>query len=441
VNLREALDFLDRHVNLEGRAGRVQGLSTEPMAELLALLGDPHRAYPVIHVTGTNGKGSTSRMISSLLMASGLSVGTYLSPHLERLNERLCRQLEPIPDDELAEVVGLLAGIEPLLERTPSWFELVTAAAFGWFAQSAVDVAVIEVGMLGRFDATNVVHPDVAVLTNVGKDHTDGAPGWEQAVAWEKAGIVEAGVPAVLGSAQPVLRSAVEAEQPSLIWQRGEDFDVVERRLAVGGQQFELRTPGSRYPELFLPLHGSHQVDNAATAVVAVEAFFGRALDAEVVEEALTQVRVPGRFEIMGRAPTVVLDGAHNRDGARVARATLDAEFARLGSWVLVVGMLQGKDPVEVLEAFDIASFDAVICCQPSWLRALPADELAAAARALGAEVEVVSHPVEAVARALAVTGEEDLILVSGSLYLVGEVRPALRAAVARRDPGPPTEG
>ena len=432
MNLREALDYLDRHVNLEARAGRIEGLSIDPMVQLLSMLGDPHRAYPVIHVTGTNGKGSTSRIISSLLTASGLTVGTYLSPHLERLNERICRQLEPIPDDELADVISLLAGVEPLLERTPSWFELMTAAAFAWFAETAVDVAVVEVGLLGRYDATNVVEAQIAVLTNIGKDHTDGAEGWEQAIASEKAGIVKPGSHVVLGAPFGDLRGVVEAEGPDAIWERGVDFDVVESRVAVGGQQLALTTPGGRYDELFLPLHGSHQADNAATAVAAVEAFFGRPTDNDVVEAGLSAVQVPGRFEVLGRSPTVIVDGAHNREGARAARATLDADFARLGSWVLVVGMLRGKDPAEVLEALDVASFDAVICCQPSWSRALPAAELAAAAQRLGAEAEVIADPLEAMARALAVTSDEDLVLVTGSLYVVGELRPALRATAAR---------
>lgn len=432
MNLREALDYLDRHVNLEARAGRIEGLSVDPMVQLLSMLGDPHRAYPVIHVTGTNGKGSTSRIISSVLAASGLTVGTYLSPHLERLNERICRQLEPIPDDELAAVISLLAGVEPLLERTPSWFELMTAAAFAWFAETAVDVAIVEVGLLGRYDATNVVQAQVAVLTNIGKDHTDGAAGWEQAIASEKAGIVKPGSHVVLGAPFGELRGVVEAEGPDAIWERGVDFDVADFRVAVGGQQLALTTPSARYDELFLPLHGSHQADNAATAVAAVEAFFGRPTDTEVVEVGLSEVRVPGRFEVLGRSPTIIVDGAHNREGARAGRATLDAEFARLGSWVLVVGMLRGKDPGEVLEALDVGSFDAVICCQPSWSRAMPAADLAAAAHRLGAEAEVIADPLEAMARALAVTGDDDLVLVTGSLYLVGELRPALRATAAR---------
>jgi dihydrofolate synthase / folylpolyglutamate synthase len=434
VNLRQALDYLDRHVNLEAKAGRIEGLSVDPMVQLLSVLGDPHRAYPVIHVTGTNGKGSTSRMITSLLAASGLTVGTYQSPHLERINERLCRNLEPIPDDELAEVIGLLEGIEPLLDRTPSWFELVTAAAFVWFAEQAVDVAVVEVGLLGRYDATNVVDGQVAVLTNIGKDHTDGAVGWERAVTWEKAGIVKPGAHVVLGSPLGDLRAEVEGEGPAVVWERGADFKVTGGRLAVGGQQLDLETPGGSYQEVFLPLHGAHQADNAATAVAAVEAFFGRAPAAEVVEAGLAEVRVPGRFEVLGRSPTVIVDGAHNREGARAARATLDAEFARLGSWVLVVGMLGGKDSAEVLEALGAASFDAVICCQPTWARAVPAAVLGAAAASLGVDAEVIADPVEALARALAVTGDDDLVFVAGSLYLVGELRPSLRARNARPD-------
>jgi dihydrofolate synthase/folylpolyglutamate synthase len=235
----------------------------------------------------------------------------------------------------------------------------------------------------------------------------------------------------VLGSPLGPLRAEVEAQQPSVIWERGTDFRLTGGRLALGGQQLDLETPNGTYSDLFLPLHGAHQADNAVTAVAAAEAFFGRAIEQEVVEEALGQVRVPGRFEVLGRSPTVIVDGAHNPDGARVARATLDAEFARLGSWVLVTGMLQGRDPVEVLEAFGVASFDAVICCQPTWSRALPAEEVAQAARSLGASPEVVADPLEALGRALAVTGDEDLILIAGSLYLVGEVRPALRAAAA----------
>ena len=184
-----ALAYLDEHINREATAGRIAGLSLEPIERLLAVLGDPQRAYPVIHVTGTNGKGSVGRMASALLAAHNLTVGTYASPHLERVNERLLWNLQPIENEPFAALIAEVAELEPLSGVTPSYFELLTAAALSWFAEIAVDVAVVEVGLLGRWDATNVVDADVAVVTNIGQDHTDGVGDWRQRIAAEKAGI------------------------------------------------------------------------------------------------------------------------------------------------------------------------------------------------------------------------------------------------------------
>ncbi len=437
MDYRSALAYLDQHTNLEGNrsgrfdpglptAGQTSGLSLEPMEELLAALGDPHRAYRAVHLTGTNGKGSTARFISALIGATGLSVGTYTSPNLERINERLVWSGETISDDDFGRVIGLLAAVEPLLNVVPSRFELLTAAALVWFAELGVDVAVVEVGLLGRFDATNVVDGDVAVVTNIGKDHTTGGPNWQLEVASEKAGIVKPGSHLVLGTdLGPELNAVFTAEGPRATWIAGTDFTVESNQLAVGGRVIDLVTPHSHHDQLFLPFHGRHQGDNAATAVAAVEAFFDRPLDHEVVQETLAAAELPGRFEIVGREPTVILDGAHNPPGAEAAASTLREAFARLGSWVLVVGMIGGKDPAEMLEAFGAADFDAVICCQPTWSRAIPAERVAAAAAELGISAEVVVDPREALARAVAVTAAEDLILVSGSIYVVGEVRAA----------------
>src|SRR3954470_10240656 len=206
MNLPDALDFLDRHQNLELSPGKIEGLSLDHMQRLVEVLGDPHRAFPVIHITGTNGKGSVARMVTSLLVESGLSVGTYTSPHLEALNERISWNGEPIDDASLAAAIADVATLEPLSGVTPSWFEIVTAAALAWFAAVAVDVAVVEVGLLGRFDATNVVDADVAVITNVGFDHTDGVGDWRAAIAHEKAGIVKPGSFLVLGETDESLR-------------------------------------------------------------------------------------------------------------------------------------------------------------------------------------------------------------------------------------------
>ncbi|MGF1597027.1 MAG: bifunctional folylpolyglutamate synthase/dihydrofolate synthase [Acidimicrobiales bacterium] len=447
MDYRSALAYLDRHTNLEGNrgdrfgptmptAGATSGLSLEPMRQLLAVLGDPHHAYRAVHITGTNGKGSTARFVTALVQATDLSVGTYTSPNIESINERISYGGEPISDEAFGQVIGLLAGVEPLLDVAPSRFELLTAAAYVWFAEMGVEVAVVEVGLLGRYDATNVIDGDVAVVTNIGKDHTTGGERWRQEVAQEKAGIIKPGSHLVLGTDMADLTPIFVAEGPAETWMAGHEFRVEANRLAVGGRVIDLETPEARYEELFLPFHGAHQGDNLATAVAAAEAFFQRPLDQDLVEFALTTVELPARFEVIGREPTVVLDGAHNPDGARAAAATLDEAFARLGSWVLVVGMVGGKDPTEMLEAFGAADFDAVICCQPDWSRAVPATEIAAAAQALGLNPEVVADPVEALQRALAVTAADDLIFVGGSLYVVGEVRATARSLLRR-----PTEG
>ncbi len=445
MEYRNALAFLDQHTNLEGNradrftignpapnaptlptAGQIDGLSLEPMRAMMAALGDPHRAYRTIQVTGTNGKGSTARFAAATLRAMDLSVGLYTSPNLERVNERLNWDGRDITDEEFGAVMGLLAAVEPLIGHTPSRFELLTAAAFVWFAEQGVDVAVVEVGLLGRFDATNVIDADVAVITNIGKDHTDGAPGWERAVAAEKAGIIKPNSQVVLGDPMGELRPIFEAEPSAGMWVAGRDFDVESNNLAVGGRTIDLRTPGTTYDELFIPVHGAHQGANVASGLVAVEAFFGRPTPEELVTEAVGGIELPGRFEVVGGDPTVILDGAHNPQGGEAAFQTLNEEFARLGSWVLVVGLLSGKDPVEMLQALGAPDFDAVICTEPNWSRAIPAEEVAAAATSLGLSPEVVRKPVEALNRALAVTAADDLILVAGSIYVVGEVRSAI---------------
>jgi dihydrofolate synthase/folylpolyglutamate synthase len=396
------------------------------MRALCDVLGDPQHAYPVIHVTGTNGKGSVTRMIAALLKERGLSVGAYTSPHLERINERLVWDGESISDDELGEEIGAVAAVEELSGVRPSYFEILTAAAFRWFADLAVDVAVIEVGLLGRFDATNVARAQVAVVTNVGRDHTDGAPGWKVAIASEKAGIIEPDSHLVLGETDPDLQAVFVAEGPADTWRRDSDFGCEANRVAVGGRVVDLWTPNGRVEDLYLPLHGAHQGDNAAIALASVEAFFGGALDEEVVTSAFAGMRLPGRFEVVRRDPTVILDCAHNVDGARAAAQTLADEFTLAGSVVMVVGLLQGRDPVEMLEALGATEAGFLVACTPPSPRAIPAPELAAAADKLGIASEAVADVGSAVSRALAVSTDDDLVLVTGSHYVVGDARRSL---------------
>ena len=339
-------------------------------------------------------------MLEAILRGHGLSVGLYTSPHLEALNERLVWDGRPIPDEELAEVFAELAALESLVDGEPTWFELVTAAAFAWFAQQAVDVAVVEVGLLGRYDATNVADGLVAVVTNVGRDHTDGAEGWREAIAGEKAGIIKPGSTLVLGETDWELQKIFEAEGPERTWRRDRDFAAENNRVAVGGRALDVRTPRGRLEDLFLPVHGAHQGDNLALAVAAAEAFFDRPLDAEVVAESLADLKVPGRFEIMGREPLLVLDGAHNPEGMAALTTTLHDDFADVTSTIVVLGMLAGRDPDAMLEALELTAYDVVICTTPPSPRALPATEVAEAVARAGLEVEVVPDVAQALERA-----------------------------------------
>ncbi|MBX3285625.1 MAG: bifunctional folylpolyglutamate synthase/dihydrofolate synthase [Actinobacteria bacterium] len=430
MNLATALRYLDQHTNLEATAGRAEGLSLDRMRRLVSVLGDPQSAYPVIHVTGTNGKGSVARMISRLLEAHGLTVGTYTSPHLEAINERIARNGEPIADAELADAIATVAAVEDVAGITPSYFEILTAAAFGWFAEVAVDVAVVEVGMLGRYDATNVVDAAVAVLTNVGRDHTDGQGAWQAAIADEKVGIVKPGSTFVCGETDPDLRAILGGTEAARTWWRGSDFDCDQSVVALGGRSVSLRTPTGTIDDVFVPLHGEHQGDNAAVALAAVEAFFGRRADDEVVQEGFARVEVPGRFEIVHREPTVVLDAAHNVDGARACARTLREEFTLAGTIVVVVGFLEGRDPTEMLEALGAVDAGFLVACTPDSPRAIPAPVVAAAADGLGIVAEAVHSVDEAVDRALGLATADDLVLVSGSNYVVGPARTRLRSEV-----------
>jgi len=396
------------------------------IASVVELLGDPQRAYPVIHVTGTNGKGSTSRMITELLRASGLRVGTYSSPHLERINERLAIDSSPIGDEELAELITAVARVEPLSGIVPSYFELVTASALLWFAESAVDVAVVEVGLLGRFDATNVCDASVAVVTNICRDHTDGVGDWRAAIASEKAGIIRSDSTLVTGVDDPELRAILLAEGPERAFANGVDFEVLDDRPSVGGRVMDIVTPWARHDDVVVPLHGRHQSVNAAIALVAVEAFFDRALDDAVVLDGMSRVEVPGRCEVVHRAPLVVLDGAHNPEGARSLVTTFREEFDVPGRLVVVVGMLEGRDVADMLRCLSITDADLVIACRPPSPRAVPAEDIAAVARAMGVLVEQVDDVASAVGRAVDVSTSEDAVLVAGSLYVVGAARAAM---------------
>lgn len=430
MRYEEALAYLDEHASYE-KTGRVDSPSTEKIERLLSVLGDPHLDYRVVHVTGTNGKGSTTQIITRLLMAHGLKVGTFSSPHLEDVRERVQVDSESVPQEDFAAAVAAVADAEVISGVRPSYFEIMTAAAFRHFSDVAVDVAVIEVGMLGRWDATNVVRPDVSVITNIALDHTEFAGPTLEHIAREKAGIIKDCAVAVVGETRASLVPIFAAEPHGGLVQRGEDFDVVDNHLALGGRQLHIRTPRAEYTDLFLALHGAHQGQNASAALVAVEEFFGTALDPDVVAEAFAGVSMPGRFEVLGHQPLVILDGAHNPAGADMCAQVFFDDFDPPGRRILVVGTLGGRDVADMLGALRADEFDLVVCVTAPSPRARPADEVAAAARALGCDnVESFARVERGCDRALADAAAEDAVLVAGSLYVVGAARTHLRTVL-----------
>lgn len=419
----DAVEYLEGHVNFEQQSPTKEGApSLDRMRALAAAMADPQDAAPSIAITGTNGKGSTGRMVGALLNAHGLSAGLYTSPDLERVTERLSMNGEMISDDAFAEQLEAIAELERHTGVRPTRFDILTLAAFRWFANEAVDVMVNEVGLGGRWDSTNIADASVAVVTNIGLDHVDIIGPTLADIAREKSGIVKQGATLVLGETDPQLLPIFEGRPAAAVWLRERDFAVTENRVAVGGRAIDLRTPTTRYEDVFVALHGAHQGDNAVLAICAVEAFFGRPVPDDIVREALAAVQVPGRFEIIGRAPLVILDGAHNVDGAEAAAATLD-DFSIVGERIIVFGTNRGHDPVEMLEALDARRARLVIATAADFPRAVAIEQIVAAAESMGVQAVGVLGVADAVKLARKVATEDDAVLVTGSLYVVGEAR------------------
>jgi dihydrofolate synthase/folylpolyglutamate synthase len=437
TSFEEAVAWLDAHIDYESAMPDRRSLPTlDRMRELAALLGDPQQSIPSVHLTGTNGKGSTAAMVAALLAAKGLTVGTYTSPNLSRVNERLTRNGVPVDDETFTEILSALAALEPLLSERPTRFELLTAAALRWFGDEAVDAMVIEVGLGGMWDCTNVVDGDVAVLTNISYDHTEVLGPTLEGIARDKAGIIKGSSRVVIGETDPglvaVIQEAAASAGAAEVWVRGEEFDCTANRLAVGGRLVDLRTPGGAYGELLVPLHGPHQGVNAACALAAAEAFFAAPLDESVVEEGFSNVRVPGRLEVLGRQPLVVVDGAHNVAGMEALADALTEGFAVDGNAVAVVGMLRGRDPSAMLAPLARAGVGSIVACAPESPRAVPADEVAEAARVLGFQVTAAPTVTEAVRLARAQVSDDGLVVAAGSLYVVADARVLLAEGASR---------
>lgn len=404
----------------------------ERTSRLLEMMGDPHRGYPVIHITGSNGKTSVARIASAIAAAHGLTVGTYTSPHVERWEERLALNGRPASPDEFA---AALADVEPfveLLDRETgdraTIFEILTVAAFAWFAERAVDVAVVEVGLGGRLDSTNVVQQSVAVVTNISLEHTAVLGEDLASIAREKLAIAKPGGFLVTGP----LPSEVDDEARSaskalgIPWRRmGHEFRLTETLRAVGGWLCEVEGIYGTYQEVPLRMHGRHQTENLAVAIAACEELVGRPLSETAVRQGAAAAPTLGRLEVAGRQPLVLLDGAHNPAAMRALAGALEEEFPDT-RWTLAFGVLGDKDLGRMLPALH-GNVAEVFACSPVGERARPAAEVAEAARSVfGPEVSVsVAGSVpEAVTRAVAAAGPDGAVLVTGSLYVVGEARP-----------------
>ncbi|WP_082480173.1 folylpolyglutamate synthase/dihydrofolate synthase family protein [Agreia sp. Leaf283] len=413
---------------------------------VVELLGDPQRAYPVIHITGTNGKTSTSRITESILRAYGLRTGLFTSPHLERLNERIVIDGEPISNEALA---ANWADIDPFLqivdgeletagEPRITFFEALSVLAFASFADAPVDVAVIEVGMGGEWDSTNVADGQVAVITPISLDHTNRLGNTVEEIARTKSGIIKP-VSNVVTALQPAgalaeLQRAVELTESSLAVQ-GDQFRLISSAVGVGGQVVSIQGLAGTYSDLFLPLYGAHQAQNAAVAVAAVESFLGggtHELAVDVVNEGFATVTSPGRLQLVGIEPTVLVDAAHNPGGAEVLAVAV-TEYFTFDKVVAVFGVLADKDVEGIVRALEPVVTEFVVTDAPSD-RAIDADSLAAIVVGIVGRDRVTVEPELAraleVARDSAEEAERGAVLVTGSITLVGE---AITVAAAEK--------
>ncbi len=414
--------------------------SLERISALVDLLGSPQLAYPTIHVAGTNGKTTTARMIDSLMNATGLRTGRFTSPHLESMLERVAINGEPIDPKFFIFAYNDIAPYLDLMDNkfeTPiSFFEAMTALAFVAFSEWPVDIGVIEVGMGGEWDATNVVEAAVSVITPIGFDHTAYLGNTLTEIAKTKGGIIKEGSSVVLARQEP--EAAVElmrrvAEVGAEVAREGIEYSLEKRSVAVGGQLLTIQGLSGRYEDIFLPLHGKHQGANAATALAAVEAFFGgQELDPESVQVGFAAVTSPGRCETVFHDPTVILDAAHNPHGAKALAETLESEFT-FDEIIGVIAAFADKDVEGILKELEPVLNSIIVTASES-SRAMPVEDLERIAnRIFGPDrVMVVQNLEEAIKRAIAgarrpLTDDSVGVVITGSVVTVGQSRTILK--------------
>jgi dihydrofolate synthase / folylpolyglutamate synthase len=430
---------------LNGRGFTRMAFHMQKIRDLMDVLGSPQRAYPAIHLTGTNGKTSTARMIDSLLRAHGLHTGRYTSPHLETVRERISLDGEPVSEERLAATYDEVAPLADLIDKRAAepltYFDMTTAMAYAAFADAPVDIAVVEVGLGGEEDATNVIEAGVCVITPIGLDHTEWLGDTIEDIAWAKAGIIHRGATVISAiQTEEAMRPLLErcAEMGATLAREGSEFGVVERNQAVGGQVLTLQGLGGVYDEVFLPLFGAHQAQNATLALAAVEAFLGagknRQLELDLVREGFANVDSPGRLERVRSAPTILLDGAHNPHGMAATVNALEEEFS-FRHLVAVVAVLGDKDVSGLLDLME-PIVARIVVTQNSSPRSMPVDELAQIAGDIFGEdrVTVAQNMPDAIEEAV-VLAEEDTngelsgvgVLITGSIVTVADARKLLK--------------
>jgi len=443
----KAMEYLNSRTNYEKKwpsYGPVT-FSLERMRRLNVLLGNPHERYRSIHLTGTKGKGSTATMVASILQAAALKAGLYTSPHLVNIEERIRVNGRDIPRERLAAIlervsgpVEFIRGIAP--PPHPTFFEIFTTAAFCYFAEEKIDWAVVEVGLGGRLDSTNIIRPEVAAVTRIGLDHTNLLGNTTAEIAGEKAGIFKEGVPVVLAPQEESVGRLLRGRAGSLhapVWGVGEEIEFGDIQSCTDGfgHRFRVKTPLAEHAALEIRLIGAHQVENAAVAVGVIDLLRSRGkLDVTeaVIAEGLSRVEVPARVEVMGASPWIILDGAHNPMAieALVQAIREHFTFRRL---VLLFAMATDKDIPGSLDIL-LPIADEVFFTVTNSPRAAKPQTLKRLATAWGKQ-KVHSEPDESAAlgKALAATGKDDLLLVTGSLYLAGDLRPRIQEILTGR--------
>jgi dihydrofolate synthase/folylpolyglutamate synthase len=443
---QERIDAIEKALLARWPENRIAP-TLERIAALVDILGSPQLTYPTIHVGGTNGKTTTARMIDALLFEMGLRTGRFTSPHLESYLERICINGQPIDAKELIfsfnDVSPYFDLMDSKFDNPISFFEAITALAFAAFAEHPIDVGVIEVGMGGQWDATNVVDADVSVITPIGLDHMEYLGDTITEIAATKAGIIKEQGFVVLAQQTP--EAAVEllrraAEVGADVAREGLEYSIDSRAIAVGGQLISITGLRGHYDDIFLPLHGKHQASNAAAALIAVEAFFGEQdLDIDAVRAGFANVSSPGRCEVIHRDPTIILDAAHNPHGAKAIAETIQSEFT-FDEVTGIVALMSDKDALGILQALEPIMNQIIVTTNSSERSMNAADLTKLATQVFGADRVFAEENLEdAIDRAIKdsvrpLSDETLAILITGSVVTVGQARAAVRKKYAKLD-------